>query len=193
MTETTYDRRSNAQRGWDPVRKAPTFPMGARVRAAVPVAHGNDEIVVGKIVGIHDSYCESFISYMIHVPGRAVCHVHVSAHRVELEPEAPSEATFTTEISRSALKRMGADTIELSTSAGRRERAVTGDVVEIEGGGFAIFVGVSPAGVLWLTTSATKVGQQRATLARMWARTKRPSWQLPIGTNRGESAVRVGF
>lgn len=56
------------------------------------------------------------------------------------------------------------------------ETATTGEIVfvgpEREP---AIFVGVSPAGVVWVTSDARKLEAQRVALARIWSRATRRS------------------
>lgn len=50
----------------------------------------------------------------------------------------------------------------------------TGDLVHVgPNRDVAIFVGISPAGVAWVTTDANKLEPQRQVLARIWSRTTR--------------------
>lgn len=54
------------------------------------------------------------------------------------------------------------------------DTVTTGDLVHVgPDRDVAIFVGLSPAGVVWVTDNATKVEPQREVLARLWARTMR--------------------
>lgn len=64
--------------------------------------------------------------------------------------------------------------IDLGTYGHEASEVTTGDFVFVgPQRDVAIFVGLSPAGIVWVTDDALKVEPQRAVLARLWARTMR--------------------